>query len=143
MLYRQKTGPIEVRVRPIYSRKHSAPQTGLYIWEYEIQVENQSTVPLQLMNRYWKVRNANGEEEKISGAGVIGLRPIIQPGQIFQYTSYTRLNTPRGEMLGHYEMKGATEETFFVRIPKFTLAYPVQLIHTFGPQNDGPKPTSI
>ena len=130
MLYRQKTGPIEVRVRPIYSRKHSAPQTGLYIWEYEIQVENQSTVPLQLMNRYWKVR-------------VIGLRPIIQPGQIFQYTSYTRLNTPRGEMLGHYEMKGATEETFFVRIPKFTLAYPVQLIHTFGPQNDGPKPTSI
>ena len=39
---------------------------------------------------------------KCSGLGVVGHQPLLQPGEQFEYTSGTPLETPQGSMVGEY-----------------------------------------
>ena len=128
MIYEQETRSVEVKVRPIYNRQHSSPEEHLYIWEYEIQIVNKSEKIVQLLSRYWKVTNSYGEVEEVNGPGVIGLQPVIKPKEVFQYRSFTRLNTPEGSMVGTYTMKGEAGEYFDVVIPLFELHLPARLV---------------
>ena len=130
MIFTQTTKNIEIQVRPIYSREHSSPKNHLYIWEYEIHISNHASVPVQLLNRYWKIKNAHGEAEEVRGPGVIGLQPIINVGEAFQYRSFTRLNTSTGEMVGIYEMISSDGELIHVNIPVFQLCQPARLVES-------------
>ena len=140
MIYHQETHSIEVRVRPIYNRDHSAPKNHLYIWEYEITMINRGRITVQLLNRYWQIINAKGEQEEIHGPGVIGLQPTLRPGELFQYRSFTRLNTPSGKMTGHFEMVSSKEERLFIKIPVFNLFLPARLIEPSSISKDCSKP---
>lgn len=130
MIFEQQTGAIDVRVRPLYSREHSDPKQGFYIWEYEIQVENKNLQTVQILSRYWRITNAVGEVEEVHGQGVVGLQPVIKSGEIFQYRSFTRLNTPDGNMTGTYTLRSENGEYFDIAIPTFVLQLPVRSIKT-------------
>ena len=128
MIFSQETQGIEIQVRPIYSREHSSPKNHLYIWEYEIQISNHGSLSVQLLNRYWKIKNSHGECEEVRGPGVIGLQPVIHSAQTFQYRSFTRLNTPLGEMVGSYEMIASDGVSIHAIIPCFQLCQPARLV---------------
>jgi ApaG protein len=67
------------------------------------------------------VNDANGHTERIKGLGVIGLQPLLQPGQVFEYTSGTRLRTPTGTMHGSFFCVAEDGEKFDTDIPMFVL----------------------
>ena len=56
---------------------------------------------------------------------VIGQQPVLEPGESFEYTSGTPLETPSGFMVGLYHMVATTSgETFDAAIPAFSLDSP-------------------
>jgi uncharacterized protein affecting Mg2+/Co2+ transport len=51
------------------------------------------------LTRKWKVTDATGRANTITGPGVVGEQPLIPPGGAFQYTSACPLNTVNGVMV--------------------------------------------
>jgi len=62
--------------------------------------------------------------QEVKGDGVIGEQPLLQPGEGFQYTSGTFMNTPFGTMQGSYQMLSDSGEKFDAKIPSFQLFAP-------------------
>lgn len=61
----------------------------------------------------------------VEGPGVVGEQPILEPGDTFEYTSGTPLETPSGFMQGAYIMAELTSgEEFDAVIPVFSLDSP-------------------
>jgi ApaG protein len=59
---------------------------------------------------------------------VVGEQPVLKPGEDFEYTSGTPLQTPSGIMVGTYEMELQDGESFDVQIPAFSLDSPHQAV---------------
>jgi len=123
-MYRKFTHNIEVSVLPVYIDERSDPEKNVYFWAYRVQIDNQSEETVQLHSRYWHITNAEGVVEEVSGEGVVGEKPVIPPGEQFEYTSGCPLTTPSGIMVGHYEMKTESGENLRVMIPAFSLDLP-------------------
>lgn len=128
MWYKQITKEIEVSVRPMYRHKDSSPKDNLYVWSYDVKIENLSDHTVQLLNRHWQITDATGQIQRVQGPGVIGERPVIEPSLSFEYSSFTHLTTATGSMRGQYEMTTSEGDSFFVDIPNFALQMPVRLV---------------
>lgn len=92
-----------------------------YIFAYEIVITNKSEQAAQLLSRHWIIRDGLGREENVRGEGVIGQRPLINPGESFSYMSGCPLSTPTGNMRGTYKMTGLDGRKFDIKIPLFFL----------------------
>lgn len=123
-MYYQETRGIVISVRPSYAKQHSAPLKNVYVWIYEIEIHNKTVEMLQLLNRHWLITDADANVEKVDGPGVVGLQPLIGPGEKFSYNSFCALKTNRGKMQGSYEMQNIQRERFSIAIPEFVLASP-------------------
>jgi ApaG protein len=55
---------------------------------------------------------------------VVGVQPVIEPGQTYEYTSGCPLPTASGAMSGRYQMRVASGEAFEAEIPPFLLESP-------------------
>ncbi len=110
-----------VEVSPRYLAEQSAPEQGLYIFSYTVSIANVGAVPAQLISRTWNVNDANGHTERIKGLGVVGQQPLLKPGEVFEYTSGTRLRTPTGTMHGSFFCVAEDGEKFETDIPMFVL----------------------
>ena len=87
-------------------------------------IDNQGNEKVQLVNRYWKIIDANGSLQEVCGKGVVGEQPILNPGEKYEYTSGTPLTTSSGFMEGTYEMQNDNGDKFDVVIPQFSLDNP-------------------
>lgn len=113
---------IEAAVK--YLPQHPAAKKEQYAFAYEITIKNNSDQPVQLINRYWLITNADGKKMEVRGAGVLGEQPLIASGDSYQYTSGAVLDTPVGAMEGYYEMRLDNGEMMKVPITPFSLAMP-------------------
>lgn len=127
-MYERTTRDIQISVEPTYLEDESQPDDGQYVWAYRIRIRNGGQEAITLRHRYWKVTDAQGRVQEVRGAGVIGEQPRIEPGEVFEYTSGTPLNTPSGIMMGSYEMENEEGDLFDVEIPAFSLDSPYQLV---------------
>lgn len=118
------TDSIRVRVVARYVPERSRPDEDQWFFAYSIRISNEGTAPVQLMSRHWFITDADGRVEEVSGPGVIGEQPFLQPGESFQYASACPLTTPMGTMHGSYRMSRADGSTFDVRVAPFTLSEP-------------------
>lgn len=123
-MYAQKTKNLTVTVVPEFLEEHSRPDEGHYVWAYHITIANEGVERVQLINRYWKIIDANGRVQEVRGVGVVGEQPVLEPGEEYTYTSGCPLPTPSGVMLGAYEMSKDSGETFDVSVPVFSLDSP-------------------
>ena len=110
-----------VDVTPQYLPEQSTPEQNLYVFAYTITITNVGDVAAQLISRTWNVNDANGHTERIKGLGVVGQQPLLKPGEVFEYTSGTRLSTPTGTMHGSYFCVAEDGEKFDADIPIFVL----------------------
>ena len=110
-----------VEVSPRYLAEQSAPEQGLYLFSYTVSIANVGAVPAQLISRTWNVNDANGHTERVKGLGVVGQQPLLKPGEVFEYTSGTRLRTPTGTMHGSFFCVAEDGEKFDTDIPMFIL----------------------
>ena len=94
-----------------------------FAFSYLVTIENQSETQVQLTSRYWLIKDALNNSEVVEGPGVIGLQPIIMPGDKHEYNSGCILVSPNGSMQGHYKMI-TPEKEIKVAIPLFKLNAP-------------------
>jgi len=119
---------IYVQAQSLYIEEQSFPEQNRYAFSYVISIKNLEAFEVQLLRRYWIITDSNGKKIEVSGGGVVGEQPIIQPNSHYQYTSSALLETPIGAMQGYYEMQSATGLILNVTIPVFRLAIN-KLIH--------------
>ncbi|NRB32172.1 MAG: Co2+/Mg2+ efflux protein ApaG [Rhizobiaceae bacterium] len=122
--YMALTRDIRVLVDPAYLEERSDPDAHQFVWAYTIEIRNEGQQTVQLKERYWKIIDANGKVEHVRGSGVVGEQPVINPGEVFEYTSGCPLETDSGFMVGHYTMELLQNETFDIDIPAFALDLP-------------------
>ena len=65
-------------------------------------IRNTGDITAQLVARHWIITDANGHGEEVRGLAVVGQQPLLKPGEQFEYTSWTRMATPHGQMRGTY-----------------------------------------
>jgi ApaG protein len=123
-MYSAVTNDIRVTVSPEYSEERSEPSLGRYFWLYSIEIQNNGRTPVQLTHRHWRITDAYGKLEEVSGPGVVGEQPLLEPGQSFRYTSGCPLGTPSGIMVGSYRMVDENGRAFNIAIPAFSLDLP-------------------
>lgn len=120
-MYRAVTRNIEITVTPRYMPDRSSPESGQYFWAYTIEISNLGNETVQLKTRTWLITDAQGREQEVRGAGVVGEEPTLGPGESFEYTSGVPLQTSSGFMAGSYGMVTADGEPFDVEVPAFSL----------------------
>lgn len=123
-MYSQKTKNLTVTVVPEFLADHSRPDEGHYVWAYHITIANEGSDRVQLINRYWKIIDAEGRVQEVRGVGVVGEQPVLDPGEEYSYTSGCPLGTSSGVMLGAYEMTTDAGERFDISVPTFSLDSP-------------------
>jgi len=127
-MYSEITRSIKVSVKPFYLEDQSSPTEGRYVWAYHVRIENRGLETVQLRNRHWQITDSRGQMQEVRGAGVVGEQPVLAPGESFEYTSGTPLPTPSGIMVGSYEMETRAGDSFWVRVPAFSLDSPHQAV---------------
>jgi ApaG protein len=108
--------------------EQSSAQDDVYAFAYTITIRNTGDVAAQVVGRHWVITHGSGETEEVRGLGVVGQQPLLQPGEQFEYTSWTRLTTPRGSMRGEYFCMTEDARWFEAPIPSFALAI-AQALH--------------
>ena len=115
---------IRIEVATNYVVDQSEPDVGRYVFAYTITIENLSDVAARLLSRHWVITDANGKVQEVTGDGVVGEQPHLNPGESFRYSSGAVLETPVGAMQGSYRMEADNGTNFDAPIPPFTLAVP-------------------
>lgn len=119
--YEAVTGSITVTVSPVYIDGQSDPLKRRFVFGYFVRIENAGPRDVQLLRRKWLIRDGSGRVEEVDGEGVIGVQPIIPPGQSHVYNSYCVLQSYEGSMEGFYTMEWEGGERFEAAIPRFRL----------------------
>ncbi|MDO9709065.1 Co2+/Mg2+ efflux protein ApaG [Paracraurococcus lichenis] len=121
------TQDVRVTVRTYFLADQSEPARGHFAWAYRVTIANEGRRTVQLLRRTWLITDGQGRTQRVHGEGVVGEKPVLEPGESFEYTSGTPLATPSGIMRGTYHMMVAeTGEPFDVEIPAFSLDSPHQ-----------------
>jgi ApaG protein len=127
LAFTETTRDVRVTVRALFLADQSDPERSHYLWAYQVSIANEGRQTVQLLRRTWSITDAQGRTQHVHGEGVVGERPVLDPGENFEYTSCTPLATPSGFMRGVYHMVvPATGEAFDVAIPGFSLDSPHQ-----------------
>jgi ApaG protein len=115
---------IGIQVVTDYVDDQSEPSSDRYVFAYTITITNNGDVPARLISRHWIITDANGKVQEVSGDGVVGEQPYLNPGEEFRYSSGAVLETPVGAMQGLYRMEADNGVNFDAPIAPFTLAVP-------------------
>jgi ApaG protein len=115
---------IKVEVESLYVDSESNPDQKRFVFAYTVTIRNVGDKPAKLMTRHWVIRDANGKVQEVQGDGVVGEQPHLKPGEGFQYTSGTMLETSMGTMGGSYMMITDDGDEFKAPIDDFLLSTP-------------------
>lgn len=116
------TEGIRVEVAAQYSAERSEPEKGIYGYVYRVRVQNNGDEPVRLLARHWIIKDSENGQQEVTGAGVVGQQPRLEPGSSFEYMSGCPLHTPWGTMEGSYTMERDDGSMFDVKIGRFFLA---------------------
>lgn len=109
-------------VRPEYLAEQSNPSRNEYAFSYTVTIRNTGAVTAQLVARQWLITDATGRTQEVRGLAVVGHQPVLKPGEQFEYTSWTSLDTPHGVMQGTFYCMTEDARPFEAPIAPFTLA---------------------
>ncbi|HET6722883.1 MAG TPA: Co2+/Mg2+ efflux protein ApaG [Chitinophagaceae bacterium] len=116
---------VEVSVETFFQQDYSNPMQSEYMFAYRIAIENHNSFPVKLHRRHWHIFDSNGTYREVEGEGVVGVQPVLSPGEKYQYVSGCNLRTEMGKMHGTYQMENLNSKNFFdVNIPPFEMFVP-------------------
>jgi ApaG protein len=115
---------IRVQVKSEYLPDQSNPGESRYVFAYHVTITNVGAQTARLLTRHWVIMDGEERVQEVRGDGVIGEQPKLAPGESYNYTSGTVLETPVGSMHGSYGMIDDAGQHFDATIPAFTLAIP-------------------
>ncbi|MEO8011822.1 MAG: Co2+/Mg2+ efflux protein ApaG [Dokdonella sp.] len=120
----KKSHDIAVHVETDFLDDQSKPTDNRYVFSYTITIENRGTMAARLLTRHWIITDGNGQIREIRGDGVVGVQPLLGPGEDYEYNSGTVLETSVGTMHGTYRMWCDDGSYFDAVIAPFSLASP-------------------
>ena len=115
---------IQVGTQVEYIPEQSSEEQDRYVFAYTITITNTGSIPAQLISRHWIITDASNSVQEVRGLGVVGEQPLLKPGESFEYTSGSAINTPVGTMKGSYQMVAEDGTKFDATITEFTLSMP-------------------
>jgi ApaG protein len=119
------THDIRVSVLARFEAGQSDPTEGRYLFSYRITIANRGQRAAQLLRRHWHITDSLAPVREVEGPGVVGVVPVLEPGEQFTYTSYCDLRSGMGRMRGSYRMLHLDDGSEFdVAIPAFDLHFP-------------------
>jgi ApaG protein len=116
------TPQFSVSVATQYLPEQSSAADDVWAFAYTITIRNSGDVAAQLVARHWIITDSAGHTEEVRGLAVVGHQPLLKPGEQFEYTSWTRLATPRGRMQGSFFCITEDAHWFDTPIAPFELA---------------------
>ncbi|MBR9991366.1 MAG: Co2+/Mg2+ efflux protein ApaG [Gemmatimonadetes bacterium] len=135
MFYRITEG-IRITVRPDYERQQSDPSEPRHVFVYHIRIENVGDQPAQLLWRHWDIHDsALAEDTQVEGEGVVGEKPLLEPGGVHEYESFCVLRGTRGWMEGWYEFVRPDGSKFRADVPRFSLLARAADYESGGPRH--------
>lgn len=119
---------IQISVETFYQHDYSNPVNHEFMFAYRITIENHNQFTAQLTHRHWYIFDSNGEKREVEGEGVVGVQPVLKPGEQFQYVSGCNLKSEMGKMEGFYTVENLnSKQVFTVTIPSFDLIVPLKM----------------
>ncbi len=112
---------VDIQVTPAYIPEKSVPEKRQFVYAYHIKITNHRPLAIKLLFRHWKIKEGKGKVTEVQGPGVAGEKPLILPGETFEYSSFCPLMSPYGSMRGKYQFIDQYEERFWAEIPLFFL----------------------
>ncbi len=126
--YNKISEGVEVSVETFYQPDYSNPLSSEYMFAYRITIDNHNNFPVKLFRRHWHIFDSNGSYREVEGEGVVGIQPMLVPGERYQYVSGCNLRTELGKMHGCFTMENLdNQETFEVNIPLFEMIVPFKM----------------
>lgn len=116
---------VRIMVTAVYDdSRPTIVHSNIYSYFYRITIENRSQDTVQVLARHllWQTATSKIEVPRFA-EGVIGEKPILEPGQSFQYMSKTNLEFENeGTMEGSFLLLNQrTNEEFEVKMAKCSL----------------------
>ena len=122
------TKGIKISVKVFFDGSYFKNYILNYSFSYTISILNQSKNSVQLKSRHWRIFDSLNSDIIIDGEGVIGEKPIIKPGDSYEYSSGCLIKSTVGAMRGFYNMIDInTGKKFRAYIPTFKLNSPQAL----------------
>jgi ApaG protein len=119
---------VKVSVDTFYQPEYSNPLNSEYMFAYKITIENNNEFPIKLLSRHWYIYDSNGSTREVQGDGVVGIQPLIPPGNSYQYVSGCNLRSEMGKMNGNYSIENVNNKKIFeVIIPSFEMHAPFKM----------------
>ncbi len=119
---------VRISVETFYQQDYSNPIAGEYMFAYRITIENNNTFPVKLLRRHWHIFDSNGQYREVEGDGVVGVQPVLNPTEQYQYVSGCNLRSEMGKMFGTYLMENLNNKQHFsVNIPLFEMIVPFKM----------------
>ncbi|WP_374565250.1 Co2+/Mg2+ efflux protein ApaG [Ideonella sp.] len=122
------TPKFTVSVVTQYLPEQSSSADDVFAFSYTITVRNEGNITGQLVARHWVITDSSGRVEEVRGLAVVGHQPVLKPGEQFEYTSWTRIATPRGRMHGTFFCITDDAHWFDTPVPAFELSQ-AQALH--------------
>ena len=121
------TDGVKVSVETIYQPEYSNPSNDHFMFAYKVTIENLGNYAVRLLSRHWCIFDSNGAKREVEGEGVVGVQPVLNPGERYQYVSGCNLRTEMGKMSGTYQMENLhSKQLFEVSIPSFEMIVPLK-----------------
>ena len=122
------TKGIRISVMIMYDGSYFKNYNLHFAFNYIIKITNQSKSTVQLKTRHWRIFDSLSPDVIIDGEGVIGEKPLINPGDSYEYSSGCLITSPVGAMRGFYNMIDVNNgKKFRAYIPTFKLNAPQAL----------------
>lgn len=118
----ESTGDILITVTPQFDRVGSKHERSIFIWLYQIKIENRSSTSIRINLCEWEVFSINGIRRVIKTNGIMGKRPVIDSMNFLEYTAQIKLTDSSALVVGHCDCTDmSSDERLIVRIPSFPL----------------------
>lgn len=115
-------------VETYYQPEFSNPLQNEFMFAYQVTIENNNAFPVKLLSRHWHIFDSNGSVREVEGEGVVGVQPVIAPGEFYQYMSGCNLRSEMGRMHGTYLIENLSlHRNFTVIIPAFEMHVPFKM----------------
>jgi ApaG protein len=119
------TNDIRITVEAAYQNNRNFNVNGEHMFAYRITIQNDGDYTIKLLRRHWYIVDINVENTEVEGEGVVGLQPVLEPGESHQYVSGCAIQSEFGKMRGTYLMERQIDgKKFEVHIPEFNLIVP-------------------
>lgn len=122
------TPQFTVTVTTQYLPEQSSAADNAYAFAYTLTIRNTGEMTGQVVARHWVISDNAGHTEEVRGLAVVGHQPVLKPGEQFEYTSWTRIATPRGQMKGTLFCISEDAHWFDTPVPAFELSQ-AQALH--------------